>query len=239
MKGVLKRLRVRLARSGRMERDLGCFADAARVLDLGCGRGTFLKLLGGRGIGVDGSQDHVEACWRSGLDVRRVMLPGRLPFPDGHFDGVYCSHLIEHFGPNDALAILREIDRVLRPGGVFLIRTPLLSPGFFDDPTHVRPYHLHCILHILGGWEEPGSRQVIFGSEESRYRLQSYYEEVHPWYTSTVAPTICPSRFPVRLALRGMSHLLTALGVGRRGAYGAVLLKTRVSRGGAVQQDAA
>jgi SAM-dependent methyltransferase len=239
MNGILKKLRVRLARSGRMEKDFQYFANAARVLDLGCGRGSFLKLLAGRGVGVDGSQDHVESCRNSGLDARQVMLPGRLPFPDGHFDGVHCSHFIEHFGPSDALAVLREIDRVLHPGGILLIRTPLLSPAFYDDPTHVRPYHLHCILHFLGGWEEPGSRQAIFGSEEPRYELRSYYEEVYPWYTSTVAPTISPSRFPMRLALRGISHLLATLGIGRRGAYGAVLVKTRVSRKCVVQQDAA
>jgi hypothetical protein len=125
----------------------------------------------------------------------------------------------------DVLLIYQEIDRVLQPGGMLLIRSPLYSSEFFDDPTHVRPYHLHSVLHLLGGWEEPGARQTIIGKEQPKYKLVSYYEETYPFYVSSVSPTISPGMFPLRLFLRGLSHVLARFRIGRKKAYGAVLTK--------------
>ena len=47
----------------------------------------------------------------------------RLPFADGVFDAVYSSHVLEHFAPATAEALLRECQRVLKPGGI--LRTVL------------------------------------------------------------------------------------------------------------------
>ncbi len=209
------------------KRDLQYFKDAGRILDAGCGRGMFLKMLEKRGVGIDGSRDNVAYCRSIGLDVHEVLLPGILPFGDNEFDGIYCSHLIEHFAPNDAIDILTGLDRVLRPGGVLLIRSPLYSPSFFDDPTHVRPYHLHCILNLLGGWKEDGNRQMIVGNTHPSYTLKYYYEEIIPFYTPNIAPTIAPKRFPFRLLLRGLSHFMTGFHIGRKGKYGGILIKNK------------
>lgn len=57
-----------------------------------------------------------------------------LPFADAHFDTVVCSHVLEHV-PDDRAAV-REIYRVLRPGGVALIQTPVNydQPTTYEDP---------------------------------------------------------------------------------------------------------
>jgi SAM-dependent methyltransferase len=211
----------------RMQKDLRQFANCRKVLDVGCGRGAFLRTVGARGVGVDGAAEHVSVCRAGGLDVQQVLLPGALPFEDGAFDGVYCSHVVEHLPPADAARLMAEIDRVLCPGGVLLVRSPLASKHFWDDPTHVRPYHLHCLLQFLGGWEAPGTRQMILGTERPRYRLCAYYEEIRRWYDSTVAVTIDPRRFPVRVALTAVFEVLARVGIGRRDAYGAVLRKDK------------
>ena len=57
-----------------------------------------------------------------------------LPYKDGEFDFVFCTEVLEHI-PDDARAI-REISRVLRPGGLTLISTP--TPPAPYDPAHVR-----------------------------------------------------------------------------------------------------
>jgi predicted SAM-dependent methyltransferase len=51
-------------------------------------------------------------------------LRHRLPFADASFERVYCSHVLEHFSYPDLRRVLREVRRVLRPGGEFLITVP-------------------------------------------------------------------------------------------------------------------
>lgn len=97
--------------------DLGIDVDGDRVLDLGCGSGSDAVRLRGRGaeiVGIDlSSEDLVEG--RSELPTLVRADGGRLPFPDGTFDGVYCSNVLEH--TPDPGAIFNEIARVVRPGG--------------------------------------------------------------------------------------------------------------------------
>ena len=221
----LKKVRRALAGVNRLASDAQWFNESHQVLDIGCGKGEFLKKCPVRCVGVDGSPQNVALCNGLGLETYQALLPSRLPFEDEAFDGIYCSHLVEHFLPGEAREILNEADRLLMPGGILLVRSPLFRKGFFDDPTHVRPYHLQSVLHMLGGWEESGTRQSIMGAERRRYDLLSYYEETYPLYVSDVSPTIAPRRFPVRLGLRAMALGMARMGVGMSGAYGAVLRK--------------
>ena len=55
----------------------------------------------------------------------------RLPFGDGEFDIVICSHVLEHV-PDDRVAI-REMKRVLAPGGVALVLVPFATDGGETD----------------------------------------------------------------------------------------------------------
>jgi len=57
----------------------------------------------------------------------------RLPFRDGAFDAVYCSHVLEHV-PNDTLA-MAELFRVLRPGRWAVIQVPVTAKRTFEDPS--------------------------------------------------------------------------------------------------------
>jgi SAM-dependent methyltransferase len=92
------------------------------VLDLGAGAGKNPYSLRGRVrriIGVD-VDPRVET--NPLLDKGVVADAGRLPFDDNSFDVVFSIYVLEHVGrPAD---LVREIRRVLRPGGVFLALTP-------------------------------------------------------------------------------------------------------------------
>ena len=63
----------------------------------------------------------------------------KIPFANDHFDLVICNHVLEHV-PTD-LAAMKEIYRVLKPGGRAILQVPISanSPRTFEDPTIVDP----------------------------------------------------------------------------------------------------
>ncbi len=63
----------------------------------------------------------------SGPEVRQYDLRRGLPYDPNSFDAVYHSHVLEHLTPEDAVTMLRECHRVLRPGGVMRVVVPDLE----------------------------------------------------------------------------------------------------------------
>ncbi|MDE3135000.1 MAG: methyltransferase domain-containing protein [Acidobacteriota bacterium] len=100
-----------------------------RVLDLGCGTGT-LAVMAKRAepdaavIGVDGDPTAIGLAHRKiareNVDVQlHLALVQELPYPDGSFDRVLSTLVLHHLSHNGKVAALREVVRVLAPGGEF------------------------------------------------------------------------------------------------------------------------
>jgi len=125
------------------------FKDCRQVLDLGCGRGEFLELLGEAGIparGVDSSEECAAWCRSKGLDVVCQDLFEHLrSVPDGSLDGISAFQLIEHLPPHRLPELIRLAASKLCRGGLLAIETPnpeclaALAMYFYLDPTHQRP----------------------------------------------------------------------------------------------------
>lgn len=90
-------------------------AAARRVLDLACGDGELLALLGRRAVGIDSSAGEVRAARARGVCAVQARAQA-LPFAAAGFDAVTC-HLALMLMP-DLDAVAAEIARVLAPGGV-------------------------------------------------------------------------------------------------------------------------
>ncbi|MGH9967879.1 MAG: class I SAM-dependent methyltransferase [Pyrinomonadaceae bacterium] len=92
----------------------------SRVLDLGCGAGmlALLKQKGVTLIGVDLSGECALAARRNGYDVALSADLSRLPLADASFDYVVSLDVLGHVGFEEKDAVLSEVRRVLRPGGV-------------------------------------------------------------------------------------------------------------------------
>jgi len=98
-----------------------------RVLDVGCGEGTFCAELAGAGadpVGVEVAQRAVERARERhpGLSFLLVEPHGPWPLEDASFDVVWASEVIEHVA--DTARWLSEVRRVLRPAGRLLVTTP-------------------------------------------------------------------------------------------------------------------
>jgi ubiquinone/menaquinone biosynthesis C-methylase UbiE len=102
----------------------------SRLLEVGFGRGEFLlhcARAGAQVAGVDYAEAAVDIGRETlaevpGADLRRADAR-HLPYPEGTFDRVYSGDVIEHMCRADAIEMLAEMFRVLRPGGFLLVKT--------------------------------------------------------------------------------------------------------------------
>jgi SAM-dependent methyltransferase len=104
----------------------GAYMSPGKNLNVGCGR----QPLTGGWINLDRVGGY-------GADIVAELGREAIPLPDDSMSCVYASQVLEHIP--DIISAMREIHRVLEPGGVLVACTPYASSdGAVEDPTHVR-----------------------------------------------------------------------------------------------------
>ncbi|AUC98323.1 hypothetical protein CWS35_31790 [Bradyrhizobium sp. SK17] len=96
--------------------------DGARILDAGVGTGNLLKNVPNYDrYGVDVALEYLQLALKRGLTVALAKL-AEMPYVDNYFDGVVVCDVLEHLLDLDAS--VAQIARVLKPGGVLIVRVP-------------------------------------------------------------------------------------------------------------------
>ena len=221
MKEVLKRAYLRLSKfDNETPQVLDMIAHALNgargpVLEIGCGYGRYLRPLGERGIdaiGIDVNPEIVRKNRDAGL---KSMSPEEFQASRQGARVMLMSHVIEHFSPRELVEFLdRWLDR-LEDGGELVVATPLMSPHFYDDFDHVKPYHPEGLLMVFGG----SAAQVQYWSRH-RLELVDLVFRRSPW-RATLSRAIYrggPAAWPLYLAnvLAAVAFRLTFGLLGRK-----------------------
>jgi len=141
-----------------------------RLLDVGCGQRPYEKTF------FAGASEYVGADYqtdRSRPDV--VCSAVEMPVPNESFDTVTCTEVLEHVP--DPLRALREMHRVLKPGGHLILTTPMYWPRH-DLPYDFFRYPYDGLLHLV---KESGFELVkLFNRGRSYAFVGQVIQHVHP-----------------------------------------------------------
>ena len=164
-----------------------------KLLDVGCGYGFFLNEMESRGWDVKGlevsitGRDYAQNRWN--FQVYSEPLE-TLELPENTFDVITLLYVIEHI--YDPLALLMEVNRILKPGGLVIVRWPhttpivrIIGPLAPKLDLYHTPYHLYdfspktiemillktgfkSVQNMIGGHTRPADRMsrwssIVFG----------------------------------------------------------------------------
>jgi O-antigen chain-terminating methyltransferase len=128
---------------------IGVQYPSASALDLKCGRGEWLEILAEAGFdarGVDSEQVTVEVCRQRGLNVRQAeALAALAQCADASQVLVSGFQVAEQLPFDDLQKLVKEVLRVLKPGGLLILETPdpeniMVGTSYFHlDPRRVKP----------------------------------------------------------------------------------------------------
>jgi SAM-dependent methyltransferase len=150
----------------------GLIESAMDVLEIGTGTGALLHTLVERGCRMQGVEVNGDLIaegqrWFGALPIQRVTGVA-LPFPAASFDVAMSFDVFEHIPDTDAH--LREVRRVLRPGGSYLVQTPNKWTNVVFETIRWKSFTRfradHCSLHTLAGLR---SRFAAHGFEVTAY----------------------------------------------------------------------
>lgn len=151
--------------------------EAGQVLDLGCGTGKLLKRLAKRhpqlmGTGLDFADDMLQqARQQSAAPDRLTYVQGgtdTIPLPDDQFDAAFCTISFLHYA--NAIEVLHEIHRVLKPGGQFYLADYTLPQWSGQTVLHVTQADVH--------FYSPTGRETL--AQETGFQVEGHHYLLGP-----------------------------------------------------------
>tara|TARA_Y100001968_G_scaffold332496_1_gene390869 strand:- start:6460 stop:7689 length:1230 start_codon:yes stop_codon:yes gene_type:complete len=133
--------------------------NTLNALDIGCGRGEWIEKLSFSGfdcLGIESNDSMVESCIENGFNIIHGDALNILKsLSDNKYSLISIFHVIEHLEKDYLDKILSQCNRLLTPGGLFLIETPSIdniivsSKTFYLDSSHINKINPDSLIYSL------------------------------------------------------------------------------------------
>ena len=158
------------------------FIRDKETADIGCADGygtTYLADYTKSTVGIDYSETTIKEARIKHAEKRNLIFTSGkvppIPLPDQHVDVVTAFQFIEHI--EDRIGFMRDVYRVLRPGGVFICTTPNVKMSIARNPFHVHEYTFEEMRKEIQSVFDDFEIQGLQGNE----KVNGYYEENSRW----------------------------------------------------------
>jgi SAM-dependent methyltransferase len=149
---------------------LGFISESSVVLDVGAGAGIVEQMnfrdVAGKVCGIDLDPRVVENPF---LDDAKVTGGESIPYDDDTFDVVFSDNVLEHLSEPEQ--VFAEVARVLKPGGVFLFKTPNRL-HYMPIIARLTPHRFHGFINRLRGRKVVDTFPTLYRANSKRQVLQ-------------------------------------------------------------------
>lgn len=142
------------------------------IIELGSGEGYGVEMLAplaGKYLAVDKFDTNVAG--HANVEFRKMLLPSLAGIADNSFDFAVSFQVIEHI--QDDKAFIREIHRVLKPGGKLFLSTPNRLMSLTRNPWHIREYTAAELTNLVSQVFKSVEMKGVYGNE----KVMEYHEK--------------------------------------------------------------
>lgn len=161
------------------------YVKGKTVADIGCGTGygtVHMAQFAEKAVGVDYSAETIEQNKKENAHIKNLeFVHGKVPpvpLPDAAFDVVTAFQFIEHL--EDRVAFIKDVKRILKPGGVFLCTTVNAKMSLARNPFHV---HEYTFAEMEAEFKSVYNNVEVLGLQGND-RVNKYYKENARWVRS-------------------------------------------------------
>lgn len=152
------------------------FINGGHLLELGVGIGRGMKKMCDKADRVTATDKNIELIDRlkaenPSWELLAMNMPPLQGLPDNTYDIIVVFQVIEHI--KDDNLFVKEISRVLKPGGKCFITTPNIKMTLSRNPWHEREYTIESLTKLLSKFFSKVDMQGVYGSQT----VMDYYEE--------------------------------------------------------------